>query len=209
MSHNTTILYKMSTSTLHNSSKQLNKAYNTYVKCCPTVIAQPYTHINQQRHIHYIHRYSHFIPKQHSKCIKHLYHNNHNTTSILLRCMSNIITTDTTASEYSELITDLFDAIQDRLEDEDIEMNPKVDIQYNDGVLTLKYNNEYTWVLNQHRVTRQLWLSSPISGPAKYNYHRNTQQWLNERDGKSKLSELLSKEWTNVLGVNVDFTQQF
>lgn len=30
-----------------------------------------------------------------------------------------------------------------------------------------------TWVLNKHGVTRQLWLSSPISGPTKYNFHAN------------------------------------
>lgn len=30
-------------------------------------------------------------------------------------------------------------------------------------------------------MTRQLWLSSPVSGPSKYNYWRKYGKWYNER----------------------------
>ena len=83
-----------------------------------------------------------------------------------------------------------------------------------------------TWVLNKHNVTKQIWLSSPISGPSKYNYHipstASTEditsnnytllrggQWLSERDDISSLQELLEQEFSVAFKQNVKFDFNF
>ena len=58
------------------------------------------------------------------------------------------------------------------------------------GVLTLK-TPEGTWVLNKQVPNRQLWLSSPVSGPCRYEHVDGT--WTHTRDGSS-LAELLERE---------------
>ena len=92
-------------------------------------------------------------------------------------------------------------------------------------VLTVK-TKRGTWVLNKHNVTRQLWLSSPTSGPSKYSYvapgtvagaplapgqdgSKPGGVWLNERDNKSKLSDLLSSEFGSIFGFTVVFRRDF
>lgn len=60
-------------------------------------------------------------------------------------------------------------------------------------------------MLNKHGVTRQLWLSSPVSGPRKFNYHADQQTWLGERDLTDKLADRLNKEWSQAFGKKFDF----
>jgi frataxin-like iron-binding protein CyaY len=61
--------------------------------------------------------------------------------------------------------------LQERLEAADIDNAFENDISFSGDVLQLKTERGQTWVLNKHNVTRQIWLSSPLSGPSKYNYH--------------------------------------
>jgi frataxin len=86
------------------------------------------------------------------------------------------------------------------------------------GVLTITHPQHGTYVLNKQPPNRQIWLSSPISGPKRYDWvipassqdHKEDStvdggddgstggKWIYLRDGSS-LSELLKKE----LGVEV------
>ncbi|KAL8712213.1 MAG: hypothetical protein Q9225_006978 [Loekoesia sp. 1 TL-2023] len=45
-----------------------------------------------------------------------------------------------------------------------------IDCEYSAGVLTLAYPPAGTYVLNKQPPNRQIWLSSPISGPKRYDY---------------------------------------
>jgi frataxin-like iron-binding protein CyaY len=142
---------------------------------------------------------------------------------------ASIVTTDTTADEFSNQIEKVFHSIQDRLEREDLEFL-NLDLNYSDGVLSIAFQNtnntgnssnlKGTWILNKHGVTRQLWLSSPISGPSKFNYHRNPAQtgklknnkgysWLSERDSETSLCRLLQAEFSETFGKKVEFSEQF
>lgn len=125
------------------------------------------------------------------------------------RSFASITLTPTTNDQFVAAVDHTMQLLQDRLECEDIEAQ-NIDSTFSDGVLTLTINSSNdTWVMNKHSVTRQIWLSSPVSGPSKYNWHQNERQWLNERNGISKLSELISDEWTNAFGLEVDFTKEF
>lgn len=61
-----------------------------------------------------------------------------------------------------------------------------------DGVLTIKFGANYgTYVINRQTPNKQIWLSSPDSGPKRYDFINK--QWIYKHDGKS-LYQLLDEE---------------
>lgn len=72
-----------------------------------------------------------------------------------------------------------------------------VDCEYSAGVLTLYFPPHGTYVLNKQPPNKQIWLSSPVSGPKRYDYVKikgsREGDWIYGRDG-SRLSELLERE---------------
>lgn len=75
------------------------------------------------------------------------------------------------------------------------------------GVLTLHFPPHGTYVLNKQPPNRQIWLSSPVSGPKRYDWVVVVEgkekgakgQWVYLRDG-STLSGLLGEEVGVVVG---------
>ena len=91
--------------------------------------------------------------------------------------------------DYVALADEALDTILEKA-DELSDERDDVEVELSSGVLTLK-TPEGTWVLNKQVPNRQLWLSSPVSGPCRYEYVEGT--WTHTRDGSS-LSELLERE---------------
>lgn len=61
-----------------------------------------------------------------------------------------------------------------------------------DGVLTVKFGKPHgTYVINRQTPNKQIWLSSPKSGPKRYDFVNG--QWVYKHDRKS-LHELLNNE---------------
>ena len=89
--------------------------------------------------------------------------------------------------------------IQDLLETaiEDIE-----EVVLASGVLTFETPGG-TWVINKQTPNKQIWWSSPMSGPRRYEYDSESDRWLNTRDG-SCLLDLLTKEMSEVYGDDFD-----
>ena len=63
--------------------------------------------------------------------------------------------------------------------------------------MTITFPPAGTYVLNKQPPNRQIWLSSPISGPKRYDWvtegTNGAGKWLYKRDG-SALTELLEAE---------------
>ena len=91
--------------------------------------------------------------------------------------------------DYVALADEALDTILEKA-DELSDARDDVECELSSGVLTLK-TPEGTWVLNKQVPNRQLWLSSPVSGPCRYEYVEGT--WTHTRDGSS-LDELLERE---------------
>ncbi|KAL8946238.1 MAG: hypothetical protein Q9183_007931 [Haloplaca sp. 2 TL-2023] len=66
------------------------------------------------------------------------------------------------ADRYIDELVAKLEAIQEERED--------VDCEYSSGVLTLTFPPHGTYVLNKQPPNKQIWLSSPISGPKRYDY---------------------------------------
>ncbi|KAI4500809.1 hypothetical protein M0802_004020 [Mischocyttarus mexicanus] len=81
------------------------------------------------------------------------------------------------------------------------------DVAYGDGVLTVKFGNPYgTYVINRQTPNRQIWLSSPTSGPKRYDFVKG--RWIYKYDDKT-LHELLNNEISAIVKKEVSFDKCF
>jgi len=98
--------------------------------------------------------------------------------------------------EAEELLQQLGDQVYDTFQG-----RTDVDVEFSQGVLTLRFPNG-TFVLNTQTPNRQIWLSSPLSGPARYYYDLDTGKWRNSRDDHM-LVDRLQKDLAVFTGCNI------
>ena len=79
---------------------------------------------------------------------------------------------------------------------------PGVDVTYAGGVLTLKLGVPGTVVLNKQAPTRQLWWSSPLTGPRRYTWDAAARTWASTRTG-SCLARDLAADIEALIGVHI------
>ncbi|KAL1919121.1 uncharacterized protein VTP21DRAFT_2503 [Calcarisporiella thermophila] len=84
---------------------------------------------------------------------------------------------------------------------------PGYDIEYASGVLTLKVPVG-TYVINKQPPNKQIWLSSPLSGPKRYDFDLAHACWFYHRD-HTTLDELLNRELSDALKLKVDVFENF
>ncbi|KAF9821867.1 hypothetical protein IEO21_00297 [Rhodonia placenta] len=80
--------------------------------------------------------------------------------------------------------------------------DPGYEVEYSSGVLTLKLGENGTYVINKQPPNKQIWLSSPVSGPKRYDYSAAEDQWVYYRDGQS-MGDLLEREISYALDRDV------
>lgn len=83
-----------------------------------------------------------------------------------------------TESDFHNVADSTLETIQDTL-DYYFEDNPSFDtpdINYASGVLNVSLSKG-TWVLNKQTPNRQIWWSSPITGPRRYEYNEEEKKW--------------------------------
>ena len=72
------------------------------------------------------------------------------------------------------------------------------DAELQGGILTID-GEKGTWVVNKHAPTRQIWVSSPLSGARHFAFDEPSGEWRDTRGGPDLLS-LLSTELGLSLG---------
>ena len=75
-------------------------------------------------------------------------------------------------------------------------------LEYSQGVLNFTILKNKHFVLNLQRPNKQIWLSSPISGPQRYEYNEITKEWINVRDKVTKLTPLINDEINQIMQNN-------
>nr|XP_020667091.1 frataxin, mitochondrial-like [Pogona vitticeps] len=103
------------------------------------------------------------------------------------------------AEETLESLMDFFDDLADK------PFTPEdYDVSFGSGVLTVKLGgNMGTYVINKQTPNKQIWLSSPTSGPKRYDW--TGKNWVYSHDGIS-LHELLAKELSAALKTKLDLS---
>ncbi len=53
---------------------------------------------------------------------------------------------------------------------EEADENGSLDVEYQDGVMTIRLPSGKHYIINKHAVSREIWLSSPVSGGLHFRY---------------------------------------
>ncbi|KAF2130788.1 arabinogalactan endo-1,4-beta-galactosidase [Dothidotthia symphoricarpi CBS 119687] len=114
-----------------------------------------------------------------------------------------------TEEEFHERADAYLEELVARLEEQQ-EKSPDIEVDYSAGVLNIELTTKnQSYVLNKQPPNKQIWLSSPISGPKRFDWalvqegqdHKEGgggEDWVYLRDGSS-LTDILRKE----LGVDL------
>ncbi|CAF0818714.1 unnamed protein product [Didymodactylos carnosus] len=123
--------------------------------------------------------------------------NNSSSTSIINDEDLSLNKYETIVNETLESLTEKFEYIIDKYK-----LSTDYDVTYSNGVLTVDLGQNGTYVVNKQTPNRQIWLSSPRSGPRRYDYIQN--QWLYKHDHIT-LHELLTNEISEIFHDKIDF----
>ncbi|KAF9229665.1 Frataxin [Gyrodon lividus] len=104
---------------------------------------------------------------------------------------------------YHALSDATMSTLLERLEEQlDRVGSDEFEVDYHSGVLTLNLGSNGTYVINKQPPNKQIWLSSPISGPKRYDYVPATDDWRYSRDGEG-IGVLMERELSHMLGRDV------
>jgi frataxin len=73
-------------------------------------------------------------------------------------------------TEYHSLSNEYLETLVDYLDEQEL------DVLYVNGVLTLNTNHG-TYVINKQPPNKQIWFSSPISGPKRFEWDQSSVEW--------------------------------
>lgn len=104
------------------------------------------------------------------------------------------------SQQYHNISNEYLEGLFDELEVLG-EEHHQIDVELAQGVMTLTVAPGKTYVINKQPPNKQIWWSSPISGPKRFDLIEG--QWTTLRDG-SKLTDLLAEELLLELGIDVD-----
>lgn len=111
-------------------------------------------------------------------------------------------------AEYHLVADATLESLQDILEEliEVVRRDEDMEVMVAAGVMTLSLPPHGTWVINKQTPNRQLWWSSPISGPRRYEYEDGKWIYTREMDSDeepSTLTETLAGEMKTLFDVDL------
>ncbi|KNA23702.1 hypothetical protein SOVF_022450 [Spinacia oleracea] len=108
--------------------------------------------------------------------------------------------------EFHRLADSTINHLLEKLEEygDNIEIDG-FDVDYGNEVLTLKLGNLGTYVVNKQSPNRQIWLSSPVSGPSRFDWDSSSQAWVYRRN-KANLLGILQTELKQLCGESVNLS---
>ncbi|KAN0050596.1 hypothetical protein ACTA71_003731 [Dictyostelium dimigraforme] len=120
---------------------------------------------------------------------------NHKQSSISFSTVNNNNTKPISdVNLFHEIVDEEFELYVDRLEIlSEANTCEGFEVEGNDGVLTIIVGTKGTYVINKQTPNRQIWWSSPLSGPKRFDYNSVEKRWVDNRDG-TPLRELLNSE---------------
>ena len=99
-------------------------------------------------------------------------------------------------SEFNVKVKAILDSLVEDIEDQDQEC--KIDIDLNDGILTL-ITDSGTFVINKQSAAKEIWLSSPISGSYHFAYLDNLWKSRNGSELFTVLTNELNIKFSKVI----------
>ncbi len=93
--------------------------------------------------------------------------------------------TDLDESTFTRLADETLGRLFEQLEDA---IGDFADVELQDGILTVDFENGGRFVINKHQPNRQVWLASPVSGAAHFAWDGGG--WFSTRGGAPLLAVL-------------------
>ncbi|KAG1143617.1 hypothetical protein G6F37_011522 [Rhizopus arrhizus] len=117
--------------------------------------------------------------------------------------------TTLTPERYHRLADEILDHMVEKLEEiSDVTDMQGFDVEYSQGVMTISVGKHGTYVINKQPPNHQIWLSSPISGPQRYDYDEKYKKWFYHRDNHT-LEQVLNDELSTAFGKKIDLLENF
>lgn len=105
---------------------------------------------------------------------------------------------------YQAAASRTLQCLQEKMEAMVDESDDDSDVDFSGDVLNLTIGDRGTFVLNKQEPNKQIWLSSPVSGPLRYDLDVEALDWVNTRD-RSLLSAVLGRDISQLVGREVAF----
>lgn len=102
-------------------------------------------------------------------------------------------------NDYEKIVDETLESLTDKFELLLEKHKLSSDVTYSNGVLTVELDKYGTYVINKQTPNKQIWLSSPFSGPKRYDFLNQT--WIYKHDGIS-LHTLLNNEISKIFPKN-------
>ena len=123
------------------------------------------------------------------------------TRPTLHRCVREM-----TESEFDDQADEFLEDLMDDLEVLESTAGPEFEIDYAMGVLTLVLNVDTTYVINKQRPNRQVWMSSPTSGPRRFELdEEDGNAWVDVRSRDNLLDVMKGELKELVPDVDIEF----
>ena len=106
-------------------------------------------------------------------------------------------------TEFHKLADNMLEHMSNALEQADEQ--GALDVEYQVGIVTIELPDGKQFIVSKHAPSRQIWLSSPMSGGLHFGYNQadSNQGWCLP-DGRA-LSGVLSQELQSLSGIEVNF----
>jgi frataxin len=98
-------------------------------------------------------------------------------------------------STFQTLADETLARMMDTLEEA---VGDQLDVDLQDGILTIELDSGGQYVINKHAPNRQIWMSSPVSGALHFDYDGDA-GWVATR-GSGTLAAILSAELSAAIG---------
>lgn len=81
-------------------------------------------------------------------------------------------------SEFDNLALKFLEELGKSIEDADVKF--QLNLDFVDGILNIELEDGRLYVINKHLPSKQIWLSSPLSGADYFSYEQK--KWLNKNN---------------------------
>jgi frataxin len=104
-----------------------------------------------------------------------------------------------TFDRYITEVDNVMNFIFEKIDEKEYEITDNINLSA--GVLNFTFCKNKNYVINIQRPNLQIWLSSPYSGPQRFEFNAESEKWINIRNGRSLL-EILNEEINSILEEN-------
>ena len=77
--------------------------------------------------------------------------------------------------------------------------NYDLEIDFLDNNITIEIDDDRIFVISIHEPSKQIWLSSPLSGAHHFSYSNELKKWISTRNSDIELFSIVESEIKNIM----------